>query len=66
MLTDAPFIALNSARFGSLEAQAQVVRAGELVATGETPWWRWALLAAVGVLAVVAGALVVRRFDRPS
>jgi len=66
MLTDAPFIALNSARFGSLEAQAQVVRAGELVATGETPWWRWALLAAVGVLAIVAGALVVRRFNRPS
>ncbi|MGQ9887767.1 MAG: SdrD B-like domain-containing protein [Aggregatilineales bacterium] len=65
MLTDAPFIALNSARFGSLEAQAQVVRAGELVATGETPWWRWALLAAVGVLAIVASALIVRRFSRP-
>lgn len=61
MLSSAPFVALNSARFGSLEAQAQVVRAGELVATGETPWWRWVLLGAVGALVVSAGVLIARR-----
>jgi uncharacterized repeat protein (TIGR01451 family) len=64
MLTNAPFIALNSARFGSLEAQAQVVRAGELVATGETPWWRWVLLGVIGVLVISAGVLITRRFNR--
>ncbi len=64
MLANAPFIALNSARFDNLEAQAQVVRASELVATGETPWWRWALLGVVAALVISAGVLVVRRFNR--
>lgn len=70
MLDNAAFVVQNSAQLSSPDldgqlARAQVVRAGELVATGETPWWRWVLLAMIAGLVITAGALLVRRRSRP-
>ena len=54
-----PLIFRNSATvssvLGELTASAQVVRASQLVQTGETPWWRNALIAAS--LALLVGGM---------
>lgn len=62
---DSTFVFENSASFNSreynLQAAARLVRAGELVSAGETPWWRTGLLLIVFGWGVLAALLVLRR-----
>lgn len=60
-ITGDAFIYENTAFYNTLSASARLVIAGELVQTGETPWWQPVLIA-LAVGAVTAGlAYRVRR-----
>lgn len=63
---NAPLIYINSAFADGASATAQVVRASQLVQTGETPWWRDPLIAA-STIALMGGigVFILRRRRLP-